>query len=97
VGSIKDDTGFVKSGINHDTGDMENGDPHALQLITREPTRSRFTSFAHPRQFGSIHDPFLQFPVRWEESFGPLIHFCKYFSPNTLSGGSKSTRSRPKL
>ncbi|KAG9522438.1 hypothetical protein KCU93_g7061, partial [Aureobasidium melanogenum] len=77
VGSIKDDTGFVKSGINHDTGDMENGDPHALQLITREPTRSRFTSFAHPRQFGSIHDPFLQFPVRWEESFGPLIHFYR--------------------
>jgi len=96
MGSMTDDTGSAKSEINDDKGDMENGNYHALQLIAREPTRPHFTSIAHPRQFGSTHDPFSQFPVRWEESFGPLIHFCKCFSPDTLSGGSKSTRSQPK-
>ncbi|KAG9882008.1 hypothetical protein KCU94_g19571, partial [Aureobasidium melanogenum] len=77
MGSMTDDTGSAKSEINDDKGDMENGNYHALQLIAREPTRPHFTSIAHPRQFGSTHDPFSQFPVRWEESFGPLIHFYR--------------------
>ncbi|KAH0362236.1 hypothetical protein KCU65_g8155, partial [Aureobasidium melanogenum] len=77
MGSMTDDTSFAKSEINHDKEDMENVNSDAFQLIAREPTRSRFTSVAHPHQFGSTHDPFSQFPVRWEESFGPLIHFYR--------------------
>ncbi|KAG9632946.1 hypothetical protein KCU64_g16030, partial [Aureobasidium melanogenum] len=77
MGSITDDTGFAKFEINDDKGDLENGNSHAFQLIAREPTRSRFTSIPHPGQLGSTHDPFSQFPVRWEEPFGPLIHFYR--------------------
>ena len=97
TGSITDDTGFAKFEINDDKGDLENGNSHAFQLIAREPLRSRFTSILHPGQLGSTHDPFSQFPVRWEESFGPLIHFCKHSSPNSLSRGAKSTCCRLKL
>lgn len=95
--SMTDDIGFAKPEANDDDEDIDNGNSHALQLMTKEPTGSRFTSIAHPHQLGSTHDPFSQFPVRWEESFGPLIHFCKSLSPNGLSGGSRSPRSQLKL
>ncbi|KAG9949818.1 hypothetical protein KCU85_g3987, partial [Aureobasidium melanogenum] len=77
MGSVTDDTDLAMSGINYDKEDMEDDNSHAFQLIAREPARSRFTPIANPHQFGSTHDPFSQFPARWEESFGPLIHFYR--------------------
>lgn len=90
MGSVTDDTDLAMSGINYDKEDMEDDNSHAFQLIAREPARSRFTPIANPHQFGSTHDPFSQFPARWEESFGPLIHFCKHLSPDSLSKGRKA-------
>ncbi|KAI5272158.1 hypothetical protein E4T47_04590 [Aureobasidium subglaciale] len=30
-----------------------------------------------PNQLGSTHDPFSQFPVSWQESYGPLVQFYR--------------------
>jgi hypothetical protein len=58
--------------------DLREAESHALQLATADLAhlQSSSTLFAH--QLGSTHDPFSQFPVRWEEAFGPLVQFCKY-------------------
>lgn len=79
MASITDDIDLPKSGTTgHDEEDMDHGNDHALQLVTKEATGPQLSSIVHPSQLGSTHDPFCQFPVRWEESFGPLIHFCEY-------------------
>ncbi|KAK5999488.1 hypothetical protein QM012_005341 [Aureobasidium pullulans] len=78
MASTIDDSGYARFETNnHDEEDLDHDNTHALELMTKEPTASRFTSIAHPSQFGSTHDPFSQFPVRWEEAFGPLIHFYR--------------------
>lgn len=94
---MTDNTSFARSEANDDVEDIGHGNIHALQLKTKELAGSRFTSVLSLHQLGSTHDPFSQFPVRWEESFGPLIHFCKYFSLDGLVGGSKRTRCQLKL
>ncbi|THX49823.1 hypothetical protein D6D06_08336 [Aureobasidium pullulans] len=58
--------------------DEEEMDSHALAaatgLILSESQPARMFK---PHQLGSTHDPFQQFPVRWEESFGPLVQFYR--------------------
>lgn len=88
--SMTDDCGFAKSGSNDDEEDTDHVNYHALQLMSKESIDPRSTAIARPHQLGSTHDPFSQFPVRWEESFGPLIHFCKYLSHHGLSGGRRA-------
>jgi hypothetical protein len=59
--------------------DLENVDSHVLQLATTDLPLPQSSSILFSHKLGSTHDPFSQFPVRWEESFGPLVQFCKYF------------------
>jgi hypothetical protein len=77
-----------------DENDLEDVDSHALQLATADSAHSRSSSTLFPRQLGSTHDPFSQFPVRWEEAFGPLVQFCKYASRVHLPSGSKWQSSK---
>jgi hypothetical protein len=69
--------------VNHQPiNDNKNDNPHASRPTTTNQTlaasHSNTTSTLQTRLIGSTHDPFSQFPVRWEDSFGTLIHFCTY-------------------
>jgi len=66
-GSVRDD----------DEDDLEDIDSLELRLVTTESTRPQSSSSLFPHQLGSTHDPFSQFPVRWEEAFGPLVQFYR--------------------
>lgn len=74
-----EDTGSAESGFicDDDEDRMDDVSSRAVQFSTADPTRSRLSSLSSPHQLGSTHDPFSQFPVRWEEAFGPLVQFCK--------------------
>jgi hypothetical protein len=69
-----------------DEDDLENVDSSVLQLATTDLTLPQSSSILFSQTLGSTHDPFSQFPVRWEESFGPLVQFCKYPSFLCLPG-----------
>ncbi|THW39835.1 hypothetical protein D6D25_04809 [Aureobasidium pullulans] len=56
----------------------EEMDSHALAAATSLMlSESQSARMFKPHQLGSTHDPFQQFPVRWEESFGPLVQFYR--------------------
>ncbi|KAI4717847.1 hypothetical protein E4T48_05956 [Aureobasidium sp. EXF-10727] len=60
-----------------DERDIEYVDSQALQSASSDSTSSLSSTVWFPHQLGSTHDPFSQFPVRWEESFGPLVQFYR--------------------
>lgn len=76
--------------------DLEDVDSHSLQLVSRDSTRLQSSSMSFPHQLGSTLDPFSQFPVRWEEAFGPLVQFCKSSPLIHLPAGSRCARSQLK-
>ena len=88
-------TGSAEPGFTCDDDEDELDDipSHALQSSTTDPTRSRLSFMLSPHQLGSTHDPFSQFPVRWEEAFGPLVQFCKSSSRTCIVEVHTSRRS----
>jgi hypothetical protein len=80
------ESGFV---CDDDEDDLREVDSHALQFATTDSAHPQSSSTLFPHQLGSSHDPFSQFPVRWEEAFGPLVQFCKYPSCVHLPARSK--------
>jgi hypothetical protein len=87
---IIQDTASTELGFicDDDEDSSEDVDSHELQLADTDPTRLQYPS---PHRLGSTHDPFSQFPVRWEEAFGPLVQFCKYPSFVHLPASSRKT------
>lgn len=68
------EVGFI---CDDDEDELDDIAPYALPFNTTDPTGPHFSTMSSPHQLGSTHDPFSQFPVRWEEAFGPLVQFCK--------------------
>jgi hypothetical protein len=87
-----EDTDFAEPGFIEDDDeddDLEDVDSDVSPFAGTDTTRPQCSSVISPHQLGSTHDPFSQFPVRWEEAFGPLVQFCKYPSLAHLPLGSR--------
>ncbi|KAI5194168.1 hypothetical protein E4T39_08747 [Aureobasidium subglaciale] len=55
----------------------ENANSRVPQPATTTSMPSRIALAPKPNQLGSTHDPFSQFPVSWQESYGPLVQFYR--------------------
>lgn len=89
-----EDTDFAEPGFIEDDDeddDLEDVDSNVFPFAGTNTTRPQCSSVISPHQLGSTHDPFSQFPVRWEEAFGPLVQFCKCPSLAHLHLGSRWT------
>ncbi|KAI5208301.1 hypothetical protein E4T38_02822 [Aureobasidium subglaciale] len=58
-----------------DTHEIANHQVSQPAMIASTPPQTALA--LKPNQLGSTHDPFSQFPVSWQESYGPLVQFYR--------------------